>query len=115
MTAEATAPAVLEELWISFRSVLHAYSAAASLGLSEMDAIGVEEKADEVCLRGPRRSVCLVFAPETAEGRWVISGGDGQSTGSFALQADGTVLWSGSEERPQMDAMAERLTTLVME
>ena len=124
MTASAGQIAARRELWISFRSLLQAYLAAASLGQQVPQAMLIDSKKNELHLEGPRRTIKLDLQLRSGEGYWAVydigshMAADGDSLldeGAFRLAMDGTFAWSGKSGKLEMDALAEALATLVME
>ncbi len=104
-----------EELWISFRSLLQAYLAAAGTGTDIPQAAVLEARAGELQLVGAERTVQLRFDAATGEGYWaVFTGASMLDEGAFRMGLDSLLEWSGKPERQEMDPVAEALVTLVL-
>ncbi len=114
-----TDEAAREELWVSFRSLLRAYLAAATLGTDVPEVLLHTLPRSEVQVVGPRHTVTLQFQTHSGEGYWAIAGQPETNSsvldeGAFRLHLDGQMEWSGKPGRLEMDAVAEALATLVI-
>ncbi len=123
--------AVREELWVSFRSLLQAYLAAAQVGEEVPQAALAELSSSELQVIGPHHTVRLEWQAASGEGYWAVfrtpePGGKGfeerhletagmLDEGAFRLHLDAEFEWSGKPGRLGMDAVAEALATQVTE
>ena len=115
LIANLSETAVREELWTSFRSLLQAYLAAATIGMDVPQAALLEAEAGELQLVGMERTVKLAFAARSGEGYWAVyTGASMLDEGAFRLGLDSLLEWSGKAQRQEMDAVAEALVTLVL-
>ncbi len=115
MTAKPTDRAARAELWTSFRSLLQAYLAAASLGMEVPQALLAEPQPLELQIVGARHTATLEVLLDTGEGYWAVFTGSAMlDEGPFRLGLDGMFEWSGKPGRLEMDAVAEALATLVL-
>jgi hypothetical protein len=120
LTAEATDAEVRSELWISFRGLLQAYLAVGSLGVSVPRVLFTETSQFSLQIDGARKSMGLIFHPETGEGAWTVSQAPtGNEYGSpeqgvFRLHLNAQFDWSGKPGPLEMDAVAEAIATLVL-
>jgi hypothetical protein len=136
-TILASDAAVRRELWTSFRSLLHAYVAAGSMGVEVTQAlvvdgaIALEGAPGTMSLLGVSNTVKLALHFETGEGYWAIFGGERTEgllpdavppggilpldEGQFRLGLDGLFAWSGKQGQLEMDAIAEALAMIALE
>ena len=95
-------PAVHNELWISWASLLRSYAAAH--GLNSNNFAVIEFGADEIVIRFGSKWTRFTHDQQ--------QGSDG-STSSFSLNEDGTVSLDGKID--EMDFAAERITRELMQ
>lgn len=115
LTVNATDRVARAELWASFRSLLQAYLAAASLGLEVPQALLAEPEPGQLQIVGTTHTAQLELRLETGEGYWAaFAGAVMLDEGPFRLGLDGTFEWGGKPGRLEMDAVAEALATLVL-
>lgn len=110
---------------MSFRSLLRAYLAAASMGTEVPQVLLLEPDAGRLQIIGAARTVKLEFTAATGEGYWAIHGsmpamgesaGEGLlDEGAFRLHLDAEFDWSGKAGRLPMDQVAEALAMLALE
>ena len=114
-STDATDKAAREELWISFRSLLQAYLAAATAGTEVPQALVVEPQPRQLQIVAAAHTVTLEMRPETGEGYWAMYKQAALlDEGTFRLHLDASFEWSGKPGRLEMDAVAEALATLVL-
>jgi hypothetical protein len=98
--------AAADEIWTSLGSLLRSYTAAAELGTPEPHA-QVETTADAITLR--REQLRLVL--DRRAGRWKFSNRQGIfAHGTFALDLDSRITWSGQLRPLELDHAAEWIT-----
>ena len=123
LIANATDTAARQELWLSFRSLLQAYLAAASMGEAVPRALVCDTGSGRVQLVGPVHTVELALEAATGEGYWVVHRagtadspeGTPLDEGNFRLHLDAQFEWSGKAGLLAMDQIAEALAMLVVE
>lgn len=99
---------VFPELWISFASLLRAYTAAH--GLNSGAEAQVECDSEVITVNIPSRSRWLRLSLQGADGSWKREDG---SEGRFRLLLNGNIVVEmGTEE--EMDTIAERLAREIM-
>ena len=114
-----TDEAAREELWVSFRSLLHAYLAGAAMGAVVPQALLHDLSHGKLQIVSTRHTVALELNTRTGEGYWAIfeqpeTNSSVLDEGAFRLHLDGQMEWSGKPGRLEMDAVAEALATLVI-
>ncbi len=121
MTANLTDRQVREELWVSFRSLLGAYLAAASLGSEVPQALLLSPEAGKLQIVGVRNSLKLELDAENGVGYWSVHGApveegtaDLLDEGAFRLHLDATFDWSGKPDRLAIDQVAEALAIMAV-
>ena len=115
-----TDEAAREELWISFRSLLRAYLAAATLGTNVPEVLLHDLPHSKLQIVSMRHTVSLEFNTHSGEGYWAIFGRVETDEamldeGAFRLHLDGQMEWSGKPGQLEMDAVAEALAMLVLD
>ena len=120
MTDNATDEAARAELWLSFRSLLQVYLAAASAGEEVPQALLFDSGPTQLQIVGAAHTVKLELQPATGEGYWAVheAGRSDASApldeGQFRLHLDAQFEWSGKPGRLEMDQVAEALAMMVM-
>ena len=125
LTAEATDAEARRELWISFRGLLQAYLAAATIGLAVPPVLLTETGSGALQIVGLVHTVRLEFRPDTGEGYWAVStapasgsSSNGEAEvlddGAFRLHLNAQFDWTGKPGPLEMDSVAEALATLVL-
>jgi hypothetical protein len=103
--AQPSAPAVREELWTSFASLLRSYVAAHGLQHLGEDAAHVEIGGSDILIRRGQKVVELRLDFANGAGIWKLNG---KLDGRFQLLEDGVIRLE-DESLEQMDMAAERL------
>ena len=119
---EATDAEARRELWVSFRGLVQAYLAAATIGSAVPPVLVTETGPGALQIAGLQHTIRLELRPDTGEGYWAISKApmtdatDAEilDEGAFRLHLNAQFDWTGKPEPLEMDAVAEALATLVL-
>jgi len=113
--------AARRELWVSFASLVRSYLTAAQIGIDPPQVLVVQSGPDDLELLGSNRTIRLQLSAGQAEGYWAMYASPAPeddsllAEGAFRIGMDGMMDWTGLAGRQQMDAVAEALTTLILE
>ncbi len=119
---EATDAEARRELWVSFRGLVQAYLAAATIGSAVPPVLVTETGRGKLQIAGLRHTVRLELRPDTGEGHWTVTRAPISASGSSEVLDEGVFRfhlnaqfdWTGKPGPLEMDAVAEALATLVL-
>ncbi|RRA49646.1 hypothetical protein [Acidipila sp. EB88] len=130
MIVNPTERATREELWLSFRSLLQAYLAAAGEGSDVPLALLHERSPLALQIVAAEHTVNLALDPETGQGTWSVYPAVADTNertafdpdalaipldeGSFRMHLDARFEWSGKTGLLEMDQVAEALAMMAV-